>query len=1298
MDMKTQEKCRGFALVIALSLMAFVLLLLLSISALIQVDTQSAQVSLTRVEAEQNALLGLQQALGELQVAMGPDQRVSATADIFPGGVTAASRRNTVGVWASADADNLGIAKGDLITWLASDARLADGTLVEDYYRSGIGALVRPVTLVGAGSLDGDGDGRADDPDDEIIVDAALSSVEREGNVVGRYAWWVGDEGVKARVNLSRAEPSAGAAKHRAVLEAGSSSIANAGVLAELSEIDFETDGGRITDLNAIDLLDGSTDEVANAYFHDLTAHSAGVLADVKNGGLKKDLSLAFEMEDRDFNRSEFGSGGPRTINAPGFGRVQPVFRAGTAHGPVWHLLRDYYRLYHEMENPMTDPTIDARVFGPNLNHGSMPGPDSLSGSSWSLDQQPAALFAGGKTKFHFQIVDERSPFYESGIPKDIDTDPNTMTAPLDMAMINSDPIRLDTAGDPLRGGGQSAGGTTMPVMVTGNYLPYMQRFVMEVGFWFERRAFPMQTNRYRGQPFDVITARQQRYENPVAIYQVNRQRFIMHNPYNVTLRHDEIGLDSTGCENSVAITEDATNQAIFLILGENFPFTYRRPKQYWSSRQVRIASGKFDPGELKTFNAALHSRSGAVPYATEGTDPVWDTTYAVNGDIITTFIEAPDSPAVNPTQVPYTMHLSAENIGTTEQIQSPGNNNSPGTWGHETGYSFAQFSFLTHLKQPGNQSFGGNAIADRWPMASIIDTGLLFPGPDYSAQGSESVFTRGKPGMFSHYFPNGGNTLALTPEVIDDYNDPQNPYVMATFDLQLKPTEFDRSETRYPAFTRSNPLAPVRDNKNLLPADDLVENSVGFPGISPDLDLTLSDDGTGGFTSNLDYWGPSDGSIEDTASGVRDPVLIELPTTPVLSIGKLQHANISVHAHMPALAIGNSLASPYIDPTRTIAQFGNRYKQPRAFYDLSYHMNDALWDSYFFSSYSLPYDAGRDAYGTDVVDVFDDLASGATPLPNSRMTLSTIAAESVGDIRGKLFEDSGDIREEAYNRAAENLLVAGSFNVNSTSVEAWRAVLSGARDFAVYPSGEGDSEAPSPRSTPFPRISQPVEGESDGGDSGDDETWSGFRSLSEAEISDLATAIVAELRARIATRGQPYLSLSDFVNRELTAAASGRAGLLQAAIDNANLNDGLKGSRDDVNENSLENGDNGQFPFAANILEADGDDSSANQAAPAYLMQADILQAIGSFISVRSDTFRIRSYGEGTDPITGKVRSQVWMEAIVQRLPEPVRPDPGTTPDEIDYWDVADAGGNPLPFGRGFKVVSMRQLAEEDV
>jgi len=43
--------------------------------------------------------------------------------------------------------------------------------------------------------------------------------------------------------------------------------------------------------------------------FHNQTLWSSGVIADSFRGGLKRDLSLAFEMDDYDFDNSDFGSG-----------------------------------------------------------------------------------------------------------------------------------------------------------------------------------------------------------------------------------------------------------------------------------------------------------------------------------------------------------------------------------------------------------------------------------------------------------------------------------------------------------------------------------------------------------------------------------------------------------------------------------------------------------------------------------------------------------------------------------------------------------------------------------------------------------------------------------------------------------------------------------------------------------------------------------------------------------------------------------------------------------------------------
>ncbi|MEM7603697.1 MAG: hypothetical protein AAF357_20075 [Verrucomicrobiota bacterium] len=68
---------------------------------------------------------------------------------------------------------------------------------------------------------------------------------------------------------------------------------------------------------------------------------------------------------------------------------------------------------------------------------------------------------------------------------------------------------------------------------------------------------------------------------------------------------------------------------------------------------------------------------------------------------------------------------------------------------------------------------------------------------------------------------------------------------------------------------------------------------------------------------------------------------------------------------------------------------------------------------------------------------------------------------------------------------------------------------------------------------------------------------------------------------------------------------------------------------------------------------------SHQGTALPGYVMQGDVLQALGPIMTARSDTFRIRAYGDkvvvprGTDDKI--LRARAWCEAVVQRLPEPV-------------------------------------------
>ena len=55
----------------------------------------------------------------------------------------------------------------------------------------------------------------------------------------------------------------------------------------------------------------------------------------------------------------------------------------------------------------------------------------------------------------------------------------------------------------------------------------------------------------------------------------------------------------------------------------------------------------------------------------------------------------------------------------------------------------------------------------------------------------------------------------------------------------------------------------------------------------------------------------------------------------------------------------------------------------------------------------------------------------------------------------------------------------------------------------------------------------------------------------------------------------------------------------------------------------------------------------------PGTLTQPDLVQLIAPVIAARSDTFKIRAYGESVNPTTKAVLGKAWCEAVVQRVPE---------------------------------------------
>lgn len=392
------------------------------------------------------------------------------------------------------------------------------------------------------------------------------------------------------------------------------------------------------------------------------------------------------------------------------------------------------------------------------------------------------------------------------------------------------------------------------------------------------------------------------------------------------------------------------------------------------------------------------------------------------------------------------------------------------------------------------------------------------------------------------------------------------------------------------------------------------------------------------------------------------------------------------VHKRAVSHAISNSYALPVIPANQT---------SEGDFTDHSYHVNRMLWDSWFLSSI-VQRQAPHHAERKTAREVYRDFLTDPVgkPLPNRRMKPT---ADAVAGGPDELFDASHD----AHELASSKLMVEGAFNVNSASVEAWKAILGSMEDIHVPVTTDTNHPA-----SAEPHLAQGVPvhtllnphgagaNRNTASFDGNDTTsatnraqWRGYRSLTPSEIQDLATALVEEIRAR-----GPSLSMADFINRRPDGSTDhALCGPLQAALDRT-VNRDLLGAADRMGSGGAPDF---VFPKAGEL--------PGSLATPAHVKQADILTSIGPQLAARSDTFRIRTYGESLNA-NGKVLAKAWCEAVVQRLPHYVDaadapeaaapPDPDPEPRTVPAI-TSDANRD---FGRRIEVRSFRWLSSKEI
>jgi hypothetical protein len=428
------------------------------------------------------------------------------------------------------------------------------------------------------------------------------------------------------------------------------------------------------------------------------------------------------------------------------------------------------------------------------------------------------------------------------------------------------------------------------------------------------------------------------------------------------------------------------------------------------------------------------------------------------------------------------------------------------------------------------------------------------------------------------------------------------------------------------------------------------------------------------------------------TTTGIKSGSYLEIPSGPLQTIADFRRSNALTTIYQPQFTqpVGNSHLHPLMSADRVVQSDGAISNSPLL--DHSVLANHALYDRFYFSTF-----ATRGTSGPDVV--FEQFMNDSAPLASQAFQPYLPSGKTAESAKAELFA-SGRPRDGAYKTAAEYQMIRGPFNVNSTSVQAWKAVLASMNqsDVATLWARSGALETRTATGAPIPSMSLPNGGVISGAavngtniDNAKTNDWNGYRELTETQLQTLAEKIVAEVRAR-----GPFLSMSEFVNRQIGPSGPRTlSGALESAIAKAEINEKANA----VFPNTFLN----QVPIGATDVSdpklyvyKTPEATTGNPAAgaPGWLTQGDLLRILEPSATVRGDTFVIRSYGEAQDP-SGKVTARAYAEAVVQRVPEYV--DPTNRPSINVATDPAATAANQK-YGRRFHVVSFRWMSKDEI
>jgi hypothetical protein len=1251
------QAAKGFALVVSLTLMILLTIVAIGLLSLSAISLRGTSQSQAKSEAQANARLALMIAIGELQKQLGPDQRVSANGAILS--ESGVNHPHWTGVWNSwragaADPANPTPDPASAHQTIPDSRSVPNGmnpTYAEnrsDHFRAWLLSLdpgeaanigsartlalsgshmpannATAVQLVGKGSL-GDSAKSGD------FVSARLLKVQPAtgASFRGRYGWWIGDESQKARIMSDRHESNRDTSlagrlsRQQAPGSTGTRSIEG------LQNITNDLQLARLPSLATLDLVDGVTNRPAQRNFHHVTPFSHQVLADVREGGLKRDLSTLLE---RPITPGE---------NSDQF-MLYRFDTAGEERVPIQDIAA-YYQLYDSTRSGWRE----------GIKYSSAPANNLLPrgiqvGAPHYGDKSSQDMFLREYTNLYRAPVPIKVQLLLAAKAELVPPPPNqpandtTKTYMLRLGLLpavtlwnpNNVPIVMNL-GDP------SVFAQQMRLM----YLPFMIRW---------------DKGTYTSEPVSIAYAAMGGDASTGKPGWASGGQIIKASIFDMYF----------SATRPVRLEPGETRVFSYPYMPGNFSFRKQQNDQYQPHQEAQ--GDEWDSEAFLQMQYSAWTSNAADPHVSKGPTP---------GLLL---FKDSDSLAFKITTE------KDENKDYLKDQEAPG----------------AGFNFIMIKKLFQSRAANG-ALWDFKNYHFVSRTG----GGTSTRDFNDSLIRKG--------YPSGSGQVGDALPVAPMTRNPNQWFPFLQFALMADSEisaayagPFAGRKFASRPFLHASPITPPYIDKD----DDASLYNYGWNWWIEPINSGM-EAYVGVSQENRGYYG---GGYTE-GFGTTHVIQQEIPVAPPISIASLSHAHLggfslatmAPNTNNPRVAavgfgglfphtlqaIGNSYAHPLIEADKAFTTWKRHFntasgEKTITLADHSYLANKALWDEFFFSSIT-PQPPSVAAFGGSnrtARQVANDFFFNDKPLPNRRITPFKRDLDTAK--LSQLFSQATTFQDGLADKIAAHLMVEGPFNVNSTSVEAWKTLLTSLKgkpvaylDKSKALGGVTNPDNISTTGTPVGPSSLP-NGKPYSQDSLDisnpatPEPWYSWRELNDTEIQELAEAIVRQVRLR-----GPFLSLSEFVNRRLEAGKPELSvkGALQAALDDTrvSINAGFRDkSRQMGNEAK---GMNAAFPEALEGPVAYG--------SAAYVDQADILRNFAAQLTPRGDTFVIRTYGDALDN-AGNVIARAWCEAVVQRVP--------------DYSDAADqphirqallSSNANKAFGRKLEVVTFRWMSPDEI